>query len=273
MRKAKKIVIVSLMILSNILTFSATIEGERRDNVRVVPVSPTPEPSNIRIHFVYPCENEVETKAPVKLQLRLEGYPLGFFSNFSRSREIKDSKQGQALHIIVDGNPYLSVNEAINEVSESEEIDFDQTIEIKIPYTLLDGAHVLRVFPVRSFNESLKGPSCFASTSFFFNTKGTKPPADLSKPYLTYNQPEGEYSGDEPILLDFYLSNTQLSKDGYKVRVTIDNTVKRILTDWVPYYIYGLKKGSHLVKIELLNPKDTVLPPLFNDLQKTILIK
>jgi hypothetical protein len=90
---------------------------------------------------------------------------------------------------------------------------------------------------------------------------------------LTYNAPEGEFKDGQPILLDFYVVNTQLSKDGYKVRLIIDGTDKRMLTEWVPYFIYGLKKGSHTIKLELLNPQGTVLAPLFNDLEQTIVVK
>jgi hypothetical protein len=108
---------------------------------------------------------------------------------------------------------------------------------------------------------------------FYFGETENKPSIDLSRPFLTYNCPEGEFKAGQPILLDFYLSNTQLSSDGYKVRLIIDGRDKRILTDWVPYYIYGLKKGSHTIKLELLSPQGTVLSPLFDDLQQTIVVK
>jgi hypothetical protein len=252
---------------------AAMIEGERAGDIRVVSVERTPEPDSVDIKIAYPRENEIETDNPILIQVRLETYALGVYSDFPRGREIRDSKQGQALHFIVDGRPYISINEAIDEMSESEEIDFDQTINTRLPYKLPQGEHVLRIFPVRSYDECLKGPMAFQAASFYVGKETPALNVDLSKPYLTYNQPQGEFDIKKPILLDFFLSNTQLSKDGYKVRLTIDGSDKRILTEWNPYYIYGLKHGSHTIRLELLDPSGSVIKPLFDDLQRTIIVR
>ena len=266
-----------MMLLSKILLTAAlcgaVIEGEHTGDVRVVPVEATPEPSEVELLIAYPKEDEVEEENPVRLQFRLEAYPLGFFSDFTRAREVRDSEAGQALHIIIDGKPPISVNEAIDEISESEEINYDQTIITKVPYNLSKGMHVLRAFLVRSFDESLKGPKTFATSIFYVGHKDSSKTVDLSRPFLTYNQPQGTFNHKQPILLDFIVSNTQLSKDGYKVRLIIDGTDKRLLTEWNPHYIYGLNPGSHTIKIELLDPRGKVLPPLFDDLQQTIVVK
>lgn len=253
--------------------FGASVEGEKSGQVRVIPVEPTPEPNEVETRIAFPDTGEVKTENPVTVQFRLEAYPLGFNSDFLRAREIYDSPEGQSLHIIIDGQEYFAVNEAIDDVTENEEIDFDQTIETRIPFNLSPGIHIIRAFPVRSYGESLKGPRCFAADYFYFGSTQSKPSIDLSQPYLTYNMPDGTYDGSKPILLDFYLTNTQLSKDGYQVRLTIDGTDKRLLTAWVPHYIYGLKKGSHTIKLELLDPNKKVIPPLFNDLERTIIVK
>jgi len=270
MLKALAIAAISLCICS---VWGAKVEGEQTTGVRVIPMRPTPEPDEVEVRFAFPYEGELKTGNPVIVQLRLEAFPLGFNSDFPRAREIRNSDEGQSLHIIVDGKHHFDINEAIDDVAENEEIDFDQIIQAKIPYRLSDGIHILRAFPVRSFGEALKGPKSFASTYFYYGKTEQKSSVDLDKPYLTYNCPEGEFERDQPVLLDFYLSNTQLSKDGYKVRLIIDGTDKRILTDWAPYYIYGLKKGSHSIKLELLDPSGKVLAPLFNDLQQTIVVK
>ena len=256
-----------------VILFGAIVEGEKTGEIRVVPVERTPEPDTVEIKIAYPKENEVEDDNPVRLQLRLETYGLGVYSDFPRAKEIRDSKEGQAIHIIVDGRPYISINEAIDDMSESEEIDYDQTLMVKLPYKLSEGEHVIRAFPVRSFDECLKGSGVFAADIFYVGQKKPTLDVDLSKPYLTYNQPQGEFDGKKPILLDFFLSNTQLSPDGYHVRLTIDGTDKRLLSSWTPHYIYGLKRGSHTIKIELLDPKNNVIAPLFDDLERTIVVK
>jgi hypothetical protein len=251
----------------------AVVEGEHSGEVRVIPMQRTPEPNEVEIRFAFPSKGELKTDAPVKIQLRLEAYPIGYNSDFLRAREVRDNDEGQSVHIVLDGKEFFSINEAIDDIAENEEIDLDQTLEITIPYKLSPGVHVLRAFPVRSFGESLKGSNCFAATYFYFETTKDKTDIDLSKPYLTYNMPDGNYKANMPILVDFMLTNAQLSSDGYKVRLTIDGSDKRILTDWVPYYVYGLKKGSHTFKLELLNPQGRVISPLFNDLQHTIVVK
>lgn len=261
---------IHALLLSAAL-LSAAVEGEHGGSVRIVSVEPTPEPSEVELLVAYPKNYEVEEGNPVRLQFRLEAYPLGIYSDFYRAREVRDSRQGQAIHIIIDGKTPFMINEAIDDMSESEEINFDQILTTKVPYNLSEGLHIIRAFPVRSFDESLKGPKTF-DTCHFYVGKKTSETIDLSKPFLTYNQPMGEFSQKEPILLDFIVSNTQLSQDGYRVRLTIDGTDKRILSQWVPYYIYGLKSGSHTIKLELLDPRGNVLAPLFDDLEQTISI-
>lgn len=269
----KLLATIAAISLSVCSVWGASVEGAQTTGVRVIPMRPTPEPDEVEVRFAFPLEGELKTENPVITQLRLEGYPLGFDSDFPRAREIRNNDEGQSLHIIVDGKHHFDINEAIDDVAENEEIDFDQIIQAKIPYSLSDGIHILRAFPVRSFGESLKNPKCFAAIYFYFRKAEQTPSVDLDKPYLTYNCPEGEFQSDQPILLDFYLSNTQLSKDGYKVRLTIDGSDKRILTEWAPYYIYGLKKGSHSIKLELLDPNGKVLAPLFNDLEQKISVR
>lgn len=255
-----------------LLLSAAAIEGDRASDIRVVPVEASPEPDSAAVHIVFPKEGEIKSENPVRVQIRVEGFPIGYNSDFQRDKEVRNDKQGQTLHLFVDDRPYFEINEPIEDVTNSEEIDLDQLFITKLPFKLDPGIHILRVIPVRSFGESLKGDECFAASYFYMKDKKGKAP-DLKRPYLTYNEPEGVFSTEKPILLDFYISNTQLSQDGYKVRLTLDGSDKRILTSWTPYYIYGLKKGDHTLKLELLDPEGRVIPSLFNDTQRTITVK
>ena len=56
------------------------------------------------------------------------------------------------------------------------------------------------------------------------------------------------------------------------MKVIIDQTVERTLSQWVPYYIYGLERGTHTVRLQLLNEKNQIAPGLFNDVQRTITV-
>lgn len=243
--------------------------------VRIVPVDSTPEPDHVTTKILFPQNGEIKSSAPIKGQIKLEGYALGTDSEFPRRKEIYNDNEGQALHIFIDNQPYFSVNEALIDALDDTEEYFDQTAEFEIPFKLQPGMHVIRAFPVRSFNESLKDEGCFAASVFYYQKKSDNTQIDLSLPYITYNEPQGEYSyhATEPILLDFYVTNCQLSRDGYKVRLTIDNNVQRTISSWQPYYIYGLKKGMHRVRLELLDPANKPVGGLFNDVQRTIVIQ
>jgi hypothetical protein len=245
--------------------------------IRIVPVDPTPEPNEVKTKIQFPKADELVSSMPIQGQIKLEGYPLGVDSDFPRKKEIFDSREGQSLHVFIDNQPYFPLNEAVIDALQDFENYFDQTVMFKVPFTLQPGMHVMRVFPVRSFNESLKGDNCYDMHVFYHKVIKDNPQMILDQPYLTYNEPQGEFQSDKnnpkPVLLDFYIHNCELSKDGYKVRLTIDNANQRTLTSWQPYYIYGLKKGVHRIRLELLDPQNALMKGLFNDVERTIVIK
>jgi hypothetical protein len=269
----KKAFVCCGLLISTSLFGAVIEEGKEGGGIRVIPVEATPQPESVEIHIAFPEMGEVKEKNPVTVQVRLEGYPIGYTTDLPRAREIRNSQEGQALRILIDNEPYMEINDAIDDFTDSEEADFNSILQTQIPYNLRSGAHLIRMFLVRSYGECLKGGESYVSSYFYVGSKKEKNPFDLTQPYLTYNQPEGDFKTGMPILLDFYLSNTQLSKDGYKVRLTIDGKDKRLLTDWVPYYIYGLKTGSHKIKLELLDPEGHVLPGFFKETQRMIFVK
>jgi len=243
--------------------------------IRVLSVDPTPEGEEVEIKLLYPLARSVE-KNPVGVQIRLNGFPLRTYSQFPRAKEVLNyNKEGQSLHIIIDNDPYFAVNEGVISALQPPDHYYEQNLEFNIPYTLKPGQHIMRIFPARSYGESLKGTGCFEARVFYVGAKTPTLDVDLNQPYLTYNQPQGEikYDKNKPILVDFYLTNIKLSRDGYKVRLTIDGNVGRILTKWAPYYVYGLKPGQHTFKLELLNEANKVVPGLFNSVERVITLK
>jgi hypothetical protein len=242
--------------------------------IRVVPVAPTPEPNETSLTISYPEGNRIKMKTPVYGDIRVEHFPLGVDSEFPRNNEIYNSSSGQTIRLVVDNNPYIEFNEALDEALDNYETDFEQTIEFAIS-NLEPGMHTLRAYPARSFGESLKGDKCFVSDIFYYKVKKDNPIVDLNQPFLTYNEPQGTfpYKKRTPILLDFYVTNCQLSKDGYKVRLSIDGHVERVISLWVPHYIYGLSQGKHQIRLELLDEKNKVIPGAYNDVSRTIYLK
>ena len=135
--------------------------------------------------------------------------------------------------------------------------------------------HTIRAFLCRSYGESLKGSKCFSAVYFFIKDKKIDRSMSLRTPYLTYNEPSEHvtYSVDVPVLLDFYIHNCELSKDGYKVKLSIDDEHIMDLDKWRPYYIYGLKKGKHIVRLQLLDAEGAEAPGVFNDVKQKIKVR
>ncbi len=147
--------------------------------------------------------------------------------------------------------------------------DLDQPVSFE---ALEPGTHTLRAFAVTPWQESFKNAGAYAQTTFnlFTATPGSAPTP--TAPLLTYNSPQGSY-GAEPILLDFYLSNTPLHlvaqenpddeiRD-WRVRVTI-NGESFLLQDWQPIYLQGFQPGTNWVKLELIDDTGEPIANAFN---------
>ena len=248
-----------------------------KEQIRVLPVAKTAESDTVLIAVAIPKDGEVVSKNPVWVQFRIEGFALGADSSqFDRADEVAISDMGQTVHVIIDNNPYFPINEpAINPFNE-EGYYRNTSYKFEVPYALKEGSHTLRIFPARSFGESLKGSNTLAALSFYVGEKGgTSYGGDLSLPYLTYNEPSDQMplTASQPILLDFLVTNCELTPDGYKVRLSIDGQANRMLTIWQPYYIYGLPKGKHTIRLELLDRGGKLVPGPFNDVRRTIVIR
>jgi hypothetical protein len=249
--------------------------GKMKEEIRIQPVPATVESSTVMLVIAVPKPKELVSKNPVWVQFRIDGFALGSDSSqFQRANQIAVSDMGQTVHVIVDNEPYFAINEpAINPFNENGYY-YNTSYKFEIPFKLQKGVHTLRMFPARSFGESLKGENTFAFLKFYVGDVQTDKKFDFSQPFLTYNEPSDQmdYGANQPILLDFLIANCELSQDGYKVQLTFDDSIKRTLTSWQPYYIYGLGRGKHKIRLELIN-KDVRVPGLFNDVERTITIR
>lgn len=165
-----------------------------------------------------------------------------------QAREIlANSSKGQHIHFIVDNKPYQAKYEP------HFEADLEQ------------GSHLVLAFLSRSFHESIKTKDAYVLKQYHFGKN--KLSVNVKKdPFLFYSRPKGTYSIEKKnkVLLDFYLVNTTLSKEGNKVRVTINETSFEV-TKWQPYIIEGLSTGNHEIQIELIDSKGEVVQGLFNN--------
>jgi hypothetical protein len=270
------IVFVAATILSMAKPIQADqVKMDPAEQIQVLPVPRTPESNTVTLAVALPKNGEVRMKNPVWVQFRLDGYPLGAGSPSTRSDEIAVSKMGQTLHVIVDNHPYFPVNQPSIDPFNEDGYYRDTSYKFEIPYHLSQGLHTLRVFPARSYGESLKNDNTFQVIYFYVGSQGGAPDTDLTKPYLTYNEPSDHMvlKQGKPVLLDFYITNCELSHDGYKVLLTIDGKIKRNLTSWQPYYIYGLDKGKHTIRLQLMDPNGKEVKGSFNDVERTIQIQ
>ncbi len=154
-------------------------------------------------------------------------------------------KNGKHLHFILDDEPFQS--------HFSGEPFVFQNVK--------PGAHVVRVFPVYPWNESVKQQEALATVPFFVKEKKGTSHLDFSKPMMIYSTPVAEHESNERlrgqphsgILIDWFLHNVNMgSKAGYFVRISIDGKELMSMKEWRPHYIQGLEPGEHHIKLELL---------------------
>lgn len=160
---------------------------------------------------------------------------------------LSNSHKGQHIHFIVDNKPYQAKYHPIFEANMTK------------------GNHLVLAFLSRSFHESIKEKGAYVLKQYSIDTN--EPLLDIKKtPLLFYSRPKGKYDMENAhkILLDFYLVNTILSKNGNKVKVTINDT-SFILSKWAPYIIEGLKAGIHTIQIELIDSNNNLIQGSINN--------
>ena len=273
--KLYSIAILSFAALAASLTLVAKAPESGMEEIRVLPVNSTAEASTIVATIQLPRQGATLKGNPVWAQVRIDGYALGSGSQSDRRDELVNSDMGQTLRVVVDNDPYFPINGPSLEPFNVEGWYYNQNYKFQVPYKLKEGFHFLRVYLARSFGESLEGGRTFHSSWFFIGSKEDESKAKyLSQPFITYNEPSNltQLIQSKPVLLDFYVSNCELTPDGYKVRMTIDKKFERTFSAWRPYYIYGLKKGKHTMHLELIDANDKVVAGPFNDNERQFTI-
>ncbi|NEO68411.1 hypothetical protein [Moorena sp. SIO3H5] len=170
---------------------------------------------------------------------------------------------GPHLNVILDNQPFQAI------------YDLDQPLILE---DLSPGTHTLRAFASRPWDESFKNEGAYAQTTFHIFTKTDENNPDPALPLLTYSVPKGEY-GAEPILLDFYLTNTPLSNTppqlvaqdnldddsvDWHIRVTV-NGKSFLLDRWESIYLTGFKEGKNWVELEFLDEQGNPVKNVFNN--------
>ena len=190
-----------------------------------------------------------QDKMTARFDFNVGGFQLKDQTPDAMERGCANSPDGQHIHFILNNKPDLAKYEA----------SFEEALD--------PGHNVLLAFLSRSYHESVKDAGAFVVTQINMKGDGGVPAFDVySDPTLFYSRPKGDYTGADgkKVLLDFFLVNTVLSEDGYRVRATIDGHPV-VLTHWVPYFIEGLELGEHTIRLELLDSNGAPVPGPFND--------
>ncbi|MEW5701092.1 MAG: hypothetical protein AB1792_02520 [Candidatus Zixiibacteriota bacterium] len=193
------------------------------------------------------------------VNVTVSGMALGEQTQHAAGCGLANSAEGQHVHVIVNNEPYQA-NYADGK---------------PFPIGMLPpGVHTLRVFPSRSWHESVKSPGAFQWLTFYVGDTAGPGPIKTGQPLLTYSRPKGVYEGEaaKTIMVDFYLTNVELAPKGYRVRLTVDGK-SSLLDWWVPYLVTGLSPGKHRFKLELLDTSGNIVPGAYNVTERTITLK
>ena len=194
--------------------------------------------------------NELNSRSELEFSFDVKNYKLGAQTEHEFQYSLANSKKGQHIHLIINNNPYSA----------------HYTNKFKKKLDPDNG--VILAFLSRSYHESVKNKNAYIFTQY-----GDLEKIDLDKQYLFYSRPKGTYTGQDTkkLLLDFYLVNTTISKNGNKVRATI-NDEEFLIDEWSPYYIEGLPKGEVKIKLELINSSGELIDSPFNPSIRTVIL-
>ena len=194
--------------------------------------------------------NELNSGSELEFSFDVKNYELGAQTEHEFQYSLANSKKGQHIHLIINNNPYSA----------------HYTNKFKKKLDPDNG--VILAFLSRSYHESVKNKNAYIFTQY-----GDLEKIDLDKQYLFYSRPKGTYTGQDTkkLLLDFYLVNTTISKNGNKVRATI-NGEEFLIDEWSPYYIEDLPKGEVKIKLELINSSGELIDSPFNPSIRTVIL-
>ena len=185
-----------------------------------------------------------------KFSFNIENYDLGVQTSKNFDYQLANSAKGQHIHFIVNNGPYSA------HYTDSFSKGFEKE------------SNVILAFLSRSYHESVKNKDAYILTQV------GESDIDIENEFLFYSRPKGTYKGadTENLLLDFYLVNTEISKNGNKVRATIQNT-EFIIDEWAPYYIKGLSKGEINIKLELIDSSGNLIKTPFNPSTRKVILE
>lgn len=220
-------------------TEETTIETPAKSEIAVTPIEDSKMFPGAKLTVASETATSADAdSATFKINYKVANFELTMHTEGHNGEHMANSGQGQHIHFILDNKPYSALYKPEHEVKLKK-----------------GSEHYLLSFLSRSYHESLKDKDAFVLEHFKINDKGAyEKLAAPTEPMLFYSRPKGEYKGADTkaILLDFFVVNTTLAKDGYKVQANI-NGQDFMLDEWRPYQITGLPMGENAIKLTLMD--------------------
>ncbi|MGM0636281.1 MAG: hypothetical protein ACQESK_09465 [Bacteroidota bacterium] len=237
---------------------SEKVEKKKKE-ISLKKLEGSPKFPEASLEMVNPENNQLEA-GETEFAFKVENYNLKDQTEDAGDNGLANSHHGQHVHFILNNGPY----------SAHYEDAFTKDLEV--------GEHIVLAFLSRSYHESVKGKdaSTLSKITVGEPNDDQKIDFDFDAPHLFYSRPKGEYVGRDQtkkVLLDFYLFNTELSKEGNRVEVTINGDKKFTVDDWAPYYMTGLPMGENTVKLKLVDSKGKLIEGPFNEVERTFTLK
>ncbi len=253
--------LINIMLVSLIVLVSCNEKKEVRKTVpqQIVleKLTNSPSYSNATLELKALNRDSYVSQDTINFNFDVQNYTLGAQTESILKNELANSKKGQHIHFILNNQPYSA--------------HYTNNFSKNIP----NGVHHLVAFLSRSYHESVKNEKSVVVKKLVSgpNAKDTIG-LNMEAPTLIYSRPKGKYAGKDAkqILLDFFVLNTALSKDGNKVKATINNQ-EFILTEWSPYVISGLPEGKATISLALVDATGKHIPGPFNKVTRTIIIE
>jgi hypothetical protein len=223
----------------------ANLETAAQSDVTVTPIEDSKMFPGAKLMIASQVATSIDADSvSLKTMYKVSDFELTMHTEGHNGEQMANSGQGQHIHYILDNSPYSALYKPENEVKLKK-----------------GSEHYLLSFLSRSYHESLKEKEAFVLERFKINDKGGyEKLAVPTDPMLFYSRPKGEYKGmdTKAILLDFFVVNTALAKDGYKVQANV-NGQDFMLDEWRPYQITGLPMGENVIKLTLMDASGTAV--------------
>ncbi|WP_169791442.1 hypothetical protein [Sandaracinus amylolyticus] len=204
------------------------------------------------LRITQPRANQVIRTGNAIVRVQVTNWPL-------------EAPQGRHVHLIIDDEPYIAIRDV------GQPLDLNALSQQHLGHDLAEGTHVVRMFPSRGHHESVKDAGAFGAVMFHYRTRTEGFEFDATQPLLTYSRPKGCNPAGERVLLDFFLTNTEIGPEGNRVHWRIDDQEGDI-TQWVPHWIENLQEGEHSISLELRGADGTPVPGRFNSTTRTFTV-